>query len=90
MTEDELREIILSPMVSVTETSEAIALRFEVTRARREEETLRLALATATRERDEAQNTAAFLLELLHAAVRTGTKDPFLDARLTEELRSHE
>jgi hypothetical protein len=32
----------------------------------------------------------AFLRELLVAVVRTGTKDPLLDARLAEELRSHE
>ena len=32
----------------------------------------------------------AFLRELLVAVVKTGTKDPLLDARLAEELRSHE
>ena len=32
----------------------------------------------------------AFLRELLVAVVKTGTKDPLLDARITEELRSHE
>ncbi len=32
----------------------------------------------------------AFLRELLVAVVRTGTKDTLLDARITEELRSHE
>lgn len=31
-----------------------------------------------------------FLRELLVAVARTGTKDPLLDARLAEELRSHE
>ena len=31
-----------------------------------------------------------FLRELLVAVVKTGTKDPLLDARITEELRSHE
>ena len=31
-----------------------------------------------------------FLRELLVAVVKTGTKDPLLDARLAEELRSHE
>lgn len=118
LTDDEIRTIFTSPMVSLTETYEAIAMRFEVTRARREEDRLRLALETANaralsaesaiaewkalaerweddrisaeREWAEAQNTAAFLLELLRATVRTGTKDPLLDARLAEELRSHE
>ncbi len=32
----------------------------------------------------------AFLRELLVAVVKTGTKDPLLDARIAEELRSHE
>lgn len=32
----------------------------------------------------------AFLRELLVAVVRTGTKDPLLDARIAEELRGHE
>ena len=32
----------------------------------------------------------AFLRELLVAVVKTGMKDPLLDARLAEELRSHE
>ncbi len=32
----------------------------------------------------------AFLRELLVAVVRTGTKDPLLDARIAEGLRSHE
>ena len=32
----------------------------------------------------------AFLRELLVAVVKTGTKDPLLDARISEELRSHE
>ena len=31
----------------------------------------------------------AFLRELLVAVVKTGTKDPLLDARISEELRSH-
>ena len=31
-----------------------------------------------------------FLRELLVAVVKTGTKDPLLDARIAEELRSHE
>ena len=39
--------------------------------------------------RVQAEERAAFLLELLRATVRTGTKDPLLDARLAEEIRSH-
>lgn len=31
-----------------------------------------------------------FLRELLVAVVKTGTKDPLLDARIAEELRSHQ
>ena len=34
--------------------------------------------------------TVAFLMELLRVVVKTGTKDPRLDARIAEELRSHE
>ena len=41
LTDDEIRAIFLSPMVSTTETLAAVSLRFEVIRARREEENLR-------------------------------------------------
>ena len=59
LSDDELRETFLSPMVSVTETTAAIALRFEVTRARREEDALR-----AENERlREAIERGAFWLE---------------------------
>ena len=40
--------------------------------------------------RVQAEERVAFLLELLRATVMTGTKDPLLDARLAEEIRSHE
>jgi hypothetical protein len=36
---------------------------------------------------DEFAGKVAFLRELLVAVIKTGTKDPLLDARLTEELR---
>lgn len=44
LTNDEMRELFLSPMTSTAETNAAIALRFEVTRARRREDALHLAL----------------------------------------------
>ena len=46
LTDDEVRELFLSPMTSVTETRAAMVLRFEVTRARREEAVLRARVAT--------------------------------------------
>jgi len=38
---------------------------------------------------DEFAGEVAFLRELLVAVIKTGTKDPLLDARLAEELRGH-
>lgn len=51
LTDDELRQIFLAPMMVSTETSEAIQLRFEVTRARKEEERLRRELSAVRRRR---------------------------------------
>ena len=39
---------------------------------------------------DEFAGEVAFLRELLVAVIKTGTKDPLLDARLAEELGRHE
>ena len=38
---------------------------------------------------DEFAGEVAFLRELLVAVIKTGTKDPLLDARLAEELRGY-
>lgn len=93
LTDDEMRAIFLSPMVTTTETDEAVALRFEVTRARREEDALRLALETAARERDEARKerasyeaklAAKWLLEEEYEAA-CGDRDAM--ARMVDDLR---
>lgn len=61
LTDDEIRAIFLSPMVSTTETLAAVSLRFEVIRARREEENLR---AENERLRGELQGVADHLLSM--------------------------
>jgi hypothetical protein len=73
MTDGELREALISPMVATEETDAAIALRFEVTRARREETALRSRIAEAERERDEAKAAAS------DAAYRRERSDDALD-----------
>ena len=50
----------------------------------------RLAALDADKLRLQIADEFAFLRELLVAVVRTGTKDPLLDARIAEELRGHE
>ena len=58
LSDEEVGELFRSPMTSTTETEAAVRLRFEVTRARREESRLRdaatLALAVLTRLADSA------------------------------------
>ena len=61
LSDEEVGELFRSPMTSTTETEAAIRLRFEVTRARREESRLRAAAREALAVLTRLADSAAYL-----------------------------